>query len=119
MHTPTQVQLVEILQFLRTRAFRDRPLFLVVIISAWDLITSGETPRRWFESRLPLLSQFLWSNSEAIPSEIMGMSAQGGELSRAGELRRLLKASDRIIVVMPDQTKTHDITAPVKWLLER
>ena len=50
---------------------------------------------------------------------MFGVSAQGGALERADELHRHIKASDRIIVVEPDQSVSHDITAPLKWLLEQ
>jgi hypothetical protein len=118
-HTSTQVQLVEILQFLRARPFLNRTLPIAVIVSAWDLVTIGHTPSDWVEKRLPLLHQFLRANAEAIPSTIFGISAQGGDLSKADELQKHIKASDRIIVTAPDRSTTHDITAPLKWLLER
>lgn len=116
-HAPTQVKLVEILQFLRRRSFVDRPLPLVLVVSAWDVVTTGKTPMQWFEQHLPLLAQFLRANIEGIPFEVFGISAQGADLSKANELQQHIKASDRIVVTTPDQSKTHDITAPVKWLL--
>jgi len=118
-HTPTQVKLVEILQFLRARPFMNRVLPIAVIVSAWDLITDGQTPTEWVEKRLPLLYQFLRANAEAIPLEIFGISAQGGDLSRADELQNHIKTSDRIIVTALDHLPTHDITAPLKWLQGR
>ena len=117
--TPTQVKLVEILQFLRVRAFLNRPLPLALIVSAWDLIQNGEVPSLWFKKRLPLLSQFLEANAETTPFTVFGISAQGGELARANDLQKHTRASDRIVVTAQQATTAHDITAPLKWLLER
>ena len=118
-NTPTQVKLVEIIQFLRNGPFVNRTLPIAIIVSAWDLITNRQTPDKWIESRLPLLYQFLQANAEEIPTAMFGVSAQGGELSQANELQKHIKASERIIVITQDQPMTHDITAPLKWLLER
>ena len=115
--TPTQVKLVDILQFLRSRQCMDRALPIVVIVSAWDIITTSQTPAKWVDTRLPLLNQFLCSDAETTPFAVFGISAQGGDLSKAGELQHHVKPSDRIIVTAPDGTTTHDITAPLKWLL--
>lgn len=119
VHTPTQVKLVEILQFLRSGPFVNRTLPIAVIVSAWDLVTTGETPSQWVGKRLPLLDQFLRANVEAIPFTVFGVSAQGADLSKADELQNHVRASDRIIVTPSDLSTTHDITAPLKWLLER
>jgi hypothetical protein len=118
-HTPSQVKLVEILQFLLARPFRDRPLPLAVVVSAWDLLPKTQRPNEWLRERLPLLDQFLEANAEAVPVAVFGISAQGADLSKAVELQQHIEASDRIIVTTPDGSTTHDITAPVKWLLER
>jgi hypothetical protein len=117
--TPAQVKLVEILQFLRFRPFADRILPVAVVVSAWDLIADGNNATSWLEKRLPLFAQFLQANREEIPSAVFGISAQGGELSKAAQLQHHINASNRIIVSAPDRSTTHDITAPIKWLLER
>lgn len=117
--TATQVKVVEILQFLRARPFIDRLLPVVVVVSAWDLISGDKKPGGWLRERLPLLHQFLEANTGTVPFVVFGISAQGAELSEAKELQQHIKASDRIIVTMPDGSTNHDITAPLKWLLER
>jgi len=111
----TQVQLVELLQFLLRIPFRDRRMRLAVIISAWDLI-QVMTPQEWLGVRLPLLDQFIQSNSEQLPSRVFGISAQGGELKDAKKLQELAIASQRIRVV-GEGCGEHDITGPVKWLM--
>jgi hypothetical protein len=115
-HTPTQVQLVELLQFVDQRRQDWRILPVAVVISAWDLVTGNyETPEDWLSRRLPLLDQYLRSNVERFPARVYGISAQGAPLE--GDLSALEEhehQSDRIIVVGKD-CAAHDITAPIKW----
>jgi hypothetical protein len=116
--SPTQVKLVELVQFLKARPFSGRALRLAVIISAWDLVMQGERPEIWLQKRLPLLFQYLAANVEVIPFRIYGVSAQGGDLSsQATELQRLVKPSERIRVDGPE-AEAHDITAPIRWVME-
>ena len=69
LHAPTQVKIVEILQFLLAGPFVNRRLPIALIVSAWDLISGGQAPLRWIKERLPLLYQFLCANEESIPFE--------------------------------------------------
>jgi hypothetical protein len=112
---PTQVKLVELLQFFLLRA---QPRVRVgVIISAWDCVTEGHmTPENWLATRVPLLHQFLAANDDRIASRVYGISAQGGPLEKADSLRELAVAARRIRVVGPEG-EGNDITAPVKWLM--
>jgi hypothetical protein len=88
---------------------------LVVVISAWDLVESGgQTPSQWLSKELPLLDQFLRANSDRFKTQLVGVSAQGGDLSQAAELMQLTKPADRIRVVSQDGP--NDITAPVHWI---
>lgn len=112
---PTQVQLIEILQFIRHR--RSTPLRLIVVISAWDLMLSVElTPPDALARLTPMLHQFLSTNRDRFVSAVVGISAQGGDLGR--ERSRLLGLSspqERIIV--SGEGMNGDITAPIAWLL--
>jgi hypothetical protein len=117
---PTQVQLVELLQFI-AHGRNSEPIQLAVVISAWDLLGRKATkPKEWVTRRLPLLDQYLRANPDLFELRIYGVSAQGGTLD--GESRDTLLAqqrpSDRIIVVGEGATD-HDLTAPVRWTLER
>ncbi len=116
-YAATQVQLVELLQFIRAHA-PEGPFRLAVIISAWDIVMGLETvtPDAWLEKRLPLLHQYLTAHADIVPFRVYGISAQGGELTQAKELRSKVKPSDRIIVVR-GQEQSHDITAPVRWVM--
>jgi len=93
-----------------------------VIVSAWDSVRAlaGDdmTPDDWLTQALPLLGQYLRSNSDRYPYRIYGVSAQGGDLGR-GRARLLDLGADtgrRIIVQGPECT-AHDITAPIRWLI--
>jgi hypothetical protein len=84
---PTQIKLVELLQFVLSIRKTATPVPIAVVVSAWDLIKGPTLPISWIESHLPLLSQFLTSNADAIPSRVYGVSALGGDLKRDLEVR--------------------------------
>lgn len=114
-HLPTQVKLVELLQFVLART--EKRLRVGVIVSAWDLVQASWKPRDLLARELPLLSQFLGSNRSSMDAEAFGVSAQGGDLTKDREL--LLQKdspSDRIQVVGPGG-RSHDITAPIEWII--
>lgn len=118
---PTQVQLVELLQFTDQCLKAARPVRLAVIISAWDLVRneySGDSgPQKWLEDRTPYLDQYVKTNLERYKVRIYGVSAQGGDL--IADRERLLSfehASDRILIEGPD-CSPHDISEPVRWCL--
>ncbi len=118
---PTQVQLVELLQFAERSLKSNRPVRLAVIISAWDLVKedySGETgPTDWLKTRLSYLDQYLKSNFEQFTLRVYGVSAQGGDLVKDRELLlNFERASDRILIEGPDCIP-HDISEPIRWCL--
>lgn len=117
---PTQVQLVELLQFFTLRSHTYPLSRVAVVVSAWDrVIDVFDDPAEWLTSCLPLLNQFLKANDDTLEYRVYGVSAQGGDITVSEETTRLqevVQASDRIIVVGPDCTR-HDITAPVRWLM--
>jgi hypothetical protein len=102
-HVPTQVNLVEILQLLKWRRQRGN-LRVGIVVSAWDLIGPSQTPQEWIRQRLPLLDQFVSSNTDWLTTSIYGISAQGGTYS-PDTVDALLRAhprpSKRIVVVGP------------------
>ena len=110
---PTQVQMVELLQFMAELSARQ--LRLAVIVSAWDLVTEAVTPAEWVEERLPLLWQFIAANPALYCASFMGVSAQGGDRADASLLEHDT-ASHRIRVHAPGSNE-HDITHPVRWLM--
>lgn len=114
---PADVQLVDLLQCILwyRHAIHTQ---VAVVISAWDLVTSlGLTPHDWLARKSPLLWQFLQATIGAGSYEVFGVSGQGGDLQLDGE--RLLDTINPIdkIVVVGEAGESHDITEPVRWLL--
>jgi len=122
-YASTQVQLAELLQFIRNlRSSQTDKLRLGVVISAWDLIekqskSEKARPGSWLRQRAPLLDQFIRANPESFDYDVFGVSAQGGELEQAEELRRLSYEPSKRIVVVHGAHRSHDITVPVRWVL--
>jgi hypothetical protein len=118
-HASTQVQLVELLQFLKSSRPLSSTTPIAVVVSAWDLVRSLSakmTPDAWLRQALPLLWQYLRANPELFASKVYGVSAQGGDLTGATELRKCQRPADRIVIVHgTDEGK--DITRPIGWLL--
>lgn len=119
---PTQVKLVEVLQLLLREPHVYPIQRIALIVSAWDLVKSQyASPREWITKRLPLLNQFLLSNHDRVSVKFFGISAQGGSLgadnsamlSKGRQSERIDVATDK-----PGEYHEHDITAPVKWLME-
>jgi hypothetical protein len=122
---PTQVKLVDLLQFLDARLSSPRPLGLAVIVSAWDLVEDTSvleiSPKCWMAKRMPLLNQFLHANTDIFNIQVYGVSAQGGTLDEeesAEELAKVMPPSHRIRVRKDEEDLDHDITEPVKWLMQ-
>ncbi len=77
--TPTQVQIVELLQIMSSRDYFRAPFRLAVLVSAFDLLSSlGITPEAYISHELPLLKQFLLANNNLFEVSFYGISAQGG-----------------------------------------
>jgi hypothetical protein len=124
---PTQVQVVDLLQLLRTPPLDVGPRKLALMLSAWDKARGeGLTPDAYLESKLPLLAQYLKRNADGWDCRVYGVSAQGGDydpldeaaprVPQADELRKLDRASSRIQLVGP-LPETHDLTEPLAWLI--
>ncbi len=119
-NSPTQVQLVELLQFLKSQSHFRPPFRLAIVISAWDLVSvSNMTPESWVQEQLPLLNQFLSSNRNSFEIAFYGVSAQGGnyEGDQNVELRSKNPAK-RIEIVGAGVKTKHDITEPLQWLMQ-
>jgi hypothetical protein len=115
---PTQVELVELLQFIRVRRRDVNVLPLAAVVSAWDLVPEpAPSVEKWVAQQLPLLSQYLVANADAYRTAYYGVSAQGGDLHRdLGELQNRIEPTERIIIV-GEGCVAHDLTAPVRWLM--
>jgi hypothetical protein len=116
--SPTQVKLVELLQFVVFLRKSVTPLPIAVVISAWDLVRDPVLPISWLESHLPLLFQFLTANADSMPSQVYGISALGGDLVKdLDKLRQEVVPSRRIKVFVDKLEPTHDLTAPIRFAL--
>ncbi len=126
---PTQVQLVDLLRCLQEPPLNVGSRRLAIALSAWDL-AEGEmqTPEEYLAMHLPLLHQYLHHGLHPEwEMKVYGISAQGAEYDGDGEadepsagakkMRDLEVPSERINVV-DGATKSHDLTAPLFWLLD-
>ncbi len=114
---PPQVKLVDLLQLLCGHIDKKR-FRLALIVSAWDLVSDQGIPSVWLAKELPLLDQFLNSALSRLDFRVYGISAQGGQIPEDGDrLKAYDKASDRIQVVLGNSASSHDITAPLRWVL--
>jgi len=114
---PTQVKLVELLQFVSFLRSSTKPMRIAVVVSAWDLVRDRMPPISWLEGRLPLLFQFLAANSDTVAFRVYGISALGGDLQK--DLQRLQSESipSRRIKVVDGKSESHgDLTAPIQFL---
>ena len=118
---PTQVQMVDLLQFLGRELVRgEEPVRLALVVSAWDVVLAhlpNTNPDRWVQQRLPLLAQFLDANPEMFETHRYGVSAQGGDLVQdRAKLVKIGVPAQRILVQQGTH-RHHDITAPVRWVM--
>jgi hypothetical protein len=115
---PTQVQLVELLQFVAEREYFKPPFRLALVISAWDQLKGVKaTPVEWLVDEMPFLSQFLESNRRLFDFNVYGLSAQGGDYEDdVGKLTGM-KPSERILVAGDSVTNPHDLTELLTWLM--
>lgn len=117
---PTQVQLVDLLQFIARELVQTQPLRLAVVVSAWDVVLEQfptTNPDRWIDQRLPLLAQFLATNPEFFETQRYGVSAQGGDLRRdLADLVNVGIPAQRILV-QHGARRSSDITAPIRWAM--
>ena len=116
---PTDVQLVDLLQLLCAEIATER-FRLAVIVSAWDLVDEEGAPSEWLAKELPLVDQFLNSHHRSrFDVRVYGVSAQGGEIPQDRDhLKSLLTASERIRVVRDANAASHDITEPLRWVVD-
>lgn len=112
----TEVQLVELLQFIDY--LKNEPTIPVIIaISAWDTV-ANDTPEMFIKERTPLLWQYLTSNSDKFYVRYYGISAQGGALNKENEVDELVAKyastpSKRAFIVDDKGIRSHDITLPL------
>lgn len=127
--SPTQVQLVDLLQLFKMPPLEVKFRRLAIILSAWDKVAvEGRSPSQFLADQLPLLNQYLQSASDEWIWKVYGVSAQGGdykseaepmtERERANiEALRSFDQPSRRIQVVDESNMTHDLTGPIAWLM--
>lgn len=114
---PTQVQLVELLQFIAGREYFKPPFRLALVISAWDeLLKEKTSPAKWLADTMPFLFQFLESNRRLFDFNVYGVSAQGGDYKDVSELTEM-RPSERILIEGEGVKNLHDLTELLTWLM--
>jgi hypothetical protein len=127
IQTPTQVVLVDWLQFLG-RAYRAREgrsrLRVGIVVSAWDMVpheqqSFGAEP--WLTENLPLLAQFIAANDESFEFAHFGVSTTGGDLKADRVFRqKYLEGEPReagyVFHCLGGKVqRSTDLTLPVAW----
>jgi hypothetical protein len=116
---PAQVRIVQLLSDLIQPPFTPRNRRLAVLISAWDLTRDqGLAPKRWLAEHMPLVDQFLRTNSKSFKHEVYGVSAQGVRLEDEVAVDEAAKLTpSRRIQIVSTEGEGHDLTAPLVWLM--
>ena len=118
-HAPTQTILADLLEAIGELSARALPT--AVVVSAWDAVDGGLDPQSWLQLNLPLLWQMLEGRAGSPPYTVFGVSAQGGDVKDPVERKRLafIQPPRERIRVQHGEHDGKDISAPIRWLLER
>jgi hypothetical protein len=132
LETPTQVMLIEWLQFLREAftgrvrgSFRPR---VGIVVTAWDLIPNdfqNDLPFQYLSSNFPMFGEFLESNADGFEFASFGVSVAAGELDAKKDPnfhRAYLDGNPReagyvMHSLRGSLQKSSDLTLPVAWAL--
>jgi hypothetical protein len=127
---PTQVVLVDWLQFLREAftarvggGYRPR---VGIVVAAWDRVPEDQKaagPERWIKSNLPLLHQFIKANDEDFEFAFFGVSVASGDLQADPEFKAAYLDGDprtagEVVHTLAGKLETsRDVSLPVGWAL--
>lgn len=116
---PAQVRVVQLLSDFLRPPFTYRTRKLALLISAWDLVRDqGHTPEQWLARNMPLVDQFLRTNSMSFTHQVYGVSAQGVRLDDDVAVDDATKiAPSRRVQIVRHDGDGHDLTAPLVWLM--
>ena len=127
---PAQVQFVELLQtlfFIKQVSTIQRLAYppLTVVLSCWDELhdetQDSSVPYRLLKVRLPFFARFIEANWVPDAIEVMGLSALGKSLrSDVVDEDFVDNGPERQgYCILPDGTKSSDLTLPISRLLKR
>jgi hypothetical protein len=127
---PTQIVMVEWLQFLRTAFtakaggnYRPR---VGIVVSAWDLVVEDQKskgPDPWIKDNFPLLHQFIDANDDNFEFTYFGVSVADGDFDKDAEFKAQYldespkKAGAIVHTLSGLVEKSADCTLPVAWAL--
>ena len=123
---PTDVGMVDALQELLDIG-EGKEIPVAVVISAWDEVPPGLTPREWMRRRVPLLAQYLEAATDRLRTAVFAVSVQGDafvELKSEEEVEALeveVDVSepdpwDRATCIDADGAEA-ELVAPLVWVL--
>jgi hypothetical protein len=126
---PTQVVMVEWLQFLRT-AFTarvggsHRPL-VGIVVTAWDLVPEEQKAHgaeAWIKDNLPMLAQYAHANDDEFEFQYFGVSVTSGNLEADQDFKKQYMKDPRhageVVHRLSGKLETsQDMTLPVAWAL--
>jgi hypothetical protein len=110
-YTLTQARIVQVLLDLLDPPFAVRPRRLAVILSAWP------EPEVWLAANMPLVHQFLTCNRSMLETRVYGVSAQGLDLEKGDRSKMPHIAASKRIIMVGNGAGTHDLTAPLIWMM--
>lgn len=112
-----QSSFIELLQILLHFKNNDYHLLnsnikLTVVLTCWDEIETKDNPRALLERKLPLFLNFVEANWDIKNFKILGLSAQGFTLdNKENKEKYQIHGPESFgYLVLPDGTKTNDIT---------
>jgi hypothetical protein len=128
--TPTQVEMVHWIQCLRyaqrARKARTGKFRVGVVVSAWDALPRDRrngTPLKYLESDLPLLHQFITTNTDEYDIAAFGVSIAGGDLEENEDFRKEYQEGDPFVAgyviheLGGQRKESPDHTLPVAWAM--
>lgn len=121
MMVPGQVLIVDLVQLILTHWIGPSIRKASVIVSAWDVLAPHVvSPNTYIAGQLPLLDQFLTTNSDWCEFRIYGVSALGGDPDiHKTKLQEESDPIQRIKVVNADGADAEDgILSPLLWLID-
>lgn len=123
---PTDVSLVDALQELQDAGEREE-IPVAVVISAWDEVPAGLTPREWLRSRVPLLAQYLEAATDRLRTTVFAVSVQGGAFVEVDSEEEAERVEVEVDVSEPDpwdratcidaDGAEAELVAPLVWVL--